>query len=166
MLRVIPEFGNFQFVAAGAPSIPLQFYQEIIGDLPVKIISGSTYELLSHSQAALVTSGTATLEAALLGTPQVVCYKGSKLSYFLAKLVVHVRFISLVNLVMNQEVVRELIQGDLTAEALSGELKKILTDEGVRKKILTSYAGLAEKLGGEGASANAARLMIQYLNKN
>jgi len=165
LLQVIPDFPEYQFVIAGAPSIPASFYQHQIGDRPVKIISGNTYELLHQSAAALVTSGTATLEAALLGIPQVVCYKGSFFSYFLARLVVHVKFISLVNLVMDREVVRELIQSDLTREHLSRELNNILNNEETRKKVTSDYAALSEKLGGKGASEKVARLMIQYLKQ-
>ena len=165
MLRVIPDFREHQFVVAGAPSVPASFYKNLIGDLPVKVVSGSTYELLYNSEAALVTSGTATLEVALLGIPQVVCYKGSFFSYILARLIVHIKFISLVNLVMDKEIVRELLQGDLTRENLSKELNKVLYSEETRKKITSAYGLLSEKLGGTGASKKVAGLMIQYLKQ-
>ncbi len=165
MLQVIPDFPGYQFVIAGAPSVPAEFYQDMVGDLPVKIISGKTYELLHNSEAALVTSGTATMETALLGVPQVVCYKGSLFSYTLARMIVHVKFISLVNLVMDREVVKELIQSDLNRENLSRELRSILNNMDARAKIISAYASLNEKLGGEGASKKVATLMIQYLNE-
>ena len=165
MLQVIPGFPGYQFVIAGAPSVPVEFYQDMVGDLPVKIISGKTYDLLHNSEAALVTSGTATMETALLGVPQVVCYKGSFFSYTLARMIVHVRFISLVNLVMDREVLKELIQSDLTRENLSHQLGRILNNKDARTKIISAYAALNEKLGGEGASGKVAALMIQYLNE-
>lgn len=165
MVQVIPEYPEHQFVIAGAPSIQESFYKSITGNLPVKIISGKTYELLHHADAALVTSGTATLETALLGIPQVVCYKGSLFSYLLARLVVHVKFISLVNLVMDREIVKELIQNDLTKENLSRELNAVLFSEDGRTKITSAYALLSEKLGGKGASKKVAGMMIQYLKQ-
>ena len=165
MLQVIPDFKEHQFVIAGAPSVPAAFYRNLIGDLPVKVISGTTYDLLHNSEAALVTSGTATLEVALLRIPQVVCYKGSYFSYIVARLVVHVKFISLVNLVMDKEIVKELIQNDLTREHLSLELNRILFNQEARKKITSAYASLSEKLGGKGASNKIARLMIQYIKQ-
>lgn len=165
MLRVVPGFTGYQFVIAGAPSVPLSFYKELAGDLPVTVVSGATYDLLHHSEAALVTSGTATMETALLGVPQVVCYKGTWLSYMLARMLVNIKFISLVNLVMDGEVVKELIQSELTPENLARELSRVLTDREAREKIKASYDALRMKLGGPGASARAARLMIQYLAK-
>jgi lipid-A-disaccharide synthase len=163
MLQVIPDFKEHQFIIAAAPSVPAEFYKHLIGDLPVKVISGKTYELVHHSEAALVTSGTATLEVALLGIPQVVCYKGSLFSYIVASWMVHVKFISLVNLVMDKEIVKELIQSDLTRENLSSQLNDILLGSETREKIKSAYRSLNEKLGGKGASGKVARLMIQYL---
>jgi lipid-A-disaccharide synthase len=165
MLKVIPDFKEHQFVIAGAPSVPATFYKHLIGDRPVTVVFGSTYDLLHNSEAALVTSGTATLEVALLGIPQVVCYKGSFFSYLLARLVVHVKFISLVNLVMDKAIVRELIQAELTKENLSKELKEILYNKEIREQITSAYNLLNEKLGGKGASNKVARLMIQYLKQ-
>jgi lipid-A-disaccharide synthase len=165
MLKTVSYFGEYQFVIAGAPSINPDFYTGITAGTQVTVITGQTYDLLRHSEAALVTSGTATLETALMGIPQVVCYKGNFLSYLLAKSVIRVKYISLVNLVMDQKIVHELIQEDLTGPNLRNELKKIL-DGRERQEIIQSYAGLREKLGGYGASAKAARLMIQYLKRN
>jgi lipid-A-disaccharide synthase len=165
MLSAIPDFKDHQFVFAGAPSIDSDFYKELIGERPVKVIHANTYDLLHHSEAAVVTSGTATLETALLGIPQVVVYKGGRISYQLARMVVNVKFISLVNLIMGEEVVKELIQGDLTPFNISMELRKILFDTGSRNRMVAAYNSLREKLGGRGASEKVARLMIQYLQQ-
>jgi lipid-A-disaccharide synthase len=164
MMKVAPLFGSYHFVIAGAPSVSAEFYSSITHGLPVSFVTGQTYELLHHSEAALVTSGTATLETALMNTPQVVCYKGNPLSYMVAKRVVHIKFISLVNLVMDKEVIKELIQEQFTVSNIAEELNRILSGSR-RKEILESYQLLREKLGGRGASEKAARLMIQYMKK-
>jgi len=162
MLSVQKDFPEYQFVVAGAPSQDKNFYQEVAGK-DLKIVSGKTYDLLRASEAALVTSGTATLEAALLNTPEVVCYKGSRVSYEIGKRVVkHIEYISLVNLIMNREVVKELIQSELNSKNLKSELKKILT-EPKRSEILKDYKELREKLGGPGASERTAELIVEDL---
>ena len=163
MLQTSEYFPHFQFVVAAVPSIPPGFYKKISKHFHVSIIYNQTYDLLKLADAALVTSGTATLETALIGTPQVVCYKGSYLSYLVARMVVHVEFISLVNLIMEKRVITELVQENLTRENLVLELKKILDDNHYRETILYDYSLLKEKLGGAGASAKAARLIVQYL---
>jgi len=165
MLKVVPDFRDYRFVIAGAPSISPNFYTGITAGTSVTVITGQTYDLLRYSEAALVTSGTATLETALMGIPQVVCYKGNALSYRVARFVIRVKYISLVNLIMDKQIVRELIQEDLTVPNLRNELKKIL-DSRERKEIIQSYAGLREKLGSNGASAKAEGLMIQFFKKN
>jgi lipid-A-disaccharide synthase len=164
MLKAIPYFDNYQFVIAGAPSINPGFYSDIIAGTPVSVVTGQTYELLHHSEAALVTSGTATLEAALMGIPQVVCYKGNFFSYLIARLVIRVKYISLVNLIMDKDIICELIQKDLSGLNLRNELKNIL-DGPKRLEIIQAYDGLREKMGGAGASFNTANLIIQYLKK-
>lgn len=164
MLKVVPDFPDHQFVIAGAPSIPEAFYFNIIGNQEVKIVMGKTYDLLSHAEAAAVTSGTATLEAALIGVPEVVCYKGSKLSFWIARRLVHVSYISLVNLIMEREVVTELIQHFLTPKRLKTEIQKLL-DPGIRARMAEEYVELRRKLGGRGASDRTATRMIQYLNR-
>jgi len=166
MLQTSEYFPDFQFVVAAVQSIPPEFYKKCTRNVPVSIIYNQTYDLLKLSDAALVTSGTATLETALIGTPQVVCYKGSCLSYLIARMVVHVKYISLVNLIMDKKVISELIQANLTKENLVIELKKILPGNHYRETILRDYAVLKEKLGGTGASAKAASLIVQYLRKN
>ncbi len=157
MLSVRSYFTDYQFVIAGAPSLEKEFYERFV-DENVHFVSNKTYDLLRCSKAALVTSGTATLETALLNVPEVVCYRGSKISYEIAKrLVKHIKYISLVNLIMDREVVKELIQKELTAKNLIKELNLILGDN--REKILTDYAELRERLGGKGASAHAAEII-------
>jgi lipid-A-disaccharide synthase len=164
MLQVIPDFPDYQFVVAAAPSISPEFYREIIRDTSAAIVFGQTRELLRNSEAALVTSGTATLETALLGIPEVVCYKGNVFSYLIARQIVHVSFISLVNLIMGREVVKELIQGDLTRGNLVSELKLVLTPSR-RAMMENDYNQLRQALGGAGASQKAAGLIVQYLKK-
>jgi len=165
MLQLTPEFPDYQFVIAEAPSVTEEFYKSVIGNRPVKMIAGQTYDLLNNSEAALVTSGTATLETALFGIPQVVCYKGSRLSYMLARMVVHVKFISLVNLIMDQPLLTELIQGDLTPGNLKTELASLLGNTEKRKQMLQSCLLLRQKLGGRGASERTAGMMVRYLKE-
>lgn len=160
MLSVRPYFKEYQFVIAGAPSLPKEFYQNYVDD-NVHFVSNKTYDLLRCSKAALVTSGTATLETALLNIPEVVCYRGSKISYAIAKrLVKNIKYISLVNLIMDREVVKELIQNDLNTKNLVEELNEILSGER-REKVLNDYNLLREKLGGKGASENAAEIILK-----
>jgi lipid-A-disaccharide synthase len=159
MLSVRPYFKEYQFVIAGAPSLPKEFYEKYVDD-NVHFVSNKTYDLLRCSKAALVTSGTATLETALLNIPEVVCYRGSKVSYAIAKrLVKNIKYISLVNLIMDREVVKELIQNDLNTNNLVEELKKILATE-KRFEVFRDYELLREKLGGKGASENAADIIL------
>ena len=160
MLSVTKSFPKFQFVIAGAPSLDLEFYQPFLKSSQVSLISNKTYDLLSLSYAALVTSGTATLETALFKIPQVVCYRANWISYQIAKRIITLKFISLVNLIMDKEVVKELIQGDLNTKNLTKELDKILNGP-ERKKQFEAYYELEKKLGGKGASEKAATLIIQ-----
>lgn len=164
MLSQIEKYPNYQFVIAAAPSIEDSFYQDIIGDRNVKMVKGNTHRLLQNSHAALVTSGTATLETALLGIPEVVCYKGNRISYEIAKRIVDIKYISLVNLIMDQEIVKELIQQDLTPNNIETELNKILEGNG-RNKMLASFNELKEKLGSGGASNRAAEIIFQSFHK-
>lgn len=160
MLSVRPYFKEYQFVIAGAPSLPKEFYEKYVDD-NVHFVSNKTYDLLRCSRAALVTSGTATLETALLNVPEVVCYRGSKVSYAIAKrLVKNIKYISLVNLIMDREVVKELIQNDLNTNNLIEELTKILATE-KRFEVFRDYELLREKLGGKGASDNAADVILR-----
>lgn len=162
MLSVIHDFPDYRFVIAGAPSVPENFYYSFIKDFDIKIVFGKTYNLLKNSCAAIVTSGTATLETALLNIPEVVCYKGSFFSYQIAKRIVDVKFISLVNLIMDRKIVDELIQNDFNYQNLKNALIKIL-DKKNREKIFGDYKILREKLGAAGASEKTAELMVKYL---
>ncbi len=164
MLSVVNDFPDYQFVIAGAPSQEYAFYQTFLNKENVKFIANKTYDLLSHSQAALVTSGTATLETALFNVPEVVCYKGSWASYQIAKRILTLKYISLVNLIRDKEVVKELIQDELNTKNLKIELNKILNTEG-RAQLLKEYAQLKQDLGGEGASKKTATLIIHSLKK-
>ena len=158
MLSIRPYFNDYQFVIAGAPSLTKEFYEKYV-DENVHFVSNKTYDLLRCSKAALVTSGTATLETALLNVPEVVCYKGSTISYEIGKrLVKNIKYISLVNLIMDREVVKELIQKELNTKNLVEELNLILGEN--REKMLNDYKILQEKLGGKGASVNAAEIIV------
>ncbi|WP_299552176.1 lipid-A-disaccharide synthase [Seonamhaeicola sp.] len=160
MLSLVDDFPKYQFVIAGAPSQEYSFYKQFIRTDQVKFIPNKTYDLLSISHAALVTSGTATLETALFKVPQVVCYKGSTISYHIAKRIITLKFISLVNLVMDKEVVTELIQHDFNKKRLKLELQNILTSER-RTKVFEDYHNLEKALGGKGASENTAKLIYE-----
>ena len=162
MLSLVDKFTDYQFVIAGAPSQDLSFYQQIIGNKKVRFINNKTYDLLSVSYAALVGSGTATLETALFKIPQVVCYKGSAISYQIAKRIITLKYISLVNLIMDKEVVKELIQDDFNKKNLQIELTKVL-DEQYRKQLFLDYYDLEKKLGGKGASKNTAKEIVNNL---
>lgn len=164
MLSATKNFPDYTFYIAEAPSIDVSFYKEFISGYDNIQLRRDTYSLLMESDAALVTSGTATLETALLNVPEVVCYKTSNISYTLGKWLVKLKFICIVNLIMNKEVVKELIQDDLTAENITLELKKILFDENKRNQIFDDYAELRKLLYLQGnASDNAARSILSML---
>ncbi|HZW63072.1 MAG TPA: lipid-A-disaccharide synthase [Flavobacteriaceae bacterium] len=166
MLSVVDHFPKYQFVIAGAPSQEYAFYQKFIKNTRVKFISNNTYNLLSIAYAALVTSGTATLETALFKVPEVVCYKGSWLSYQIGKrLVKHIRYISLVNLILDKEAVKELIQDQFNPKNLKQELSKIL-DADRRNTLFLDYYELEKKLGGKGASNKTAELIYKNSKKH
>jgi lipid-A-disaccharide synthase len=156
------HYPSYQFVIAGAPSQSKEYYQGFIKDKDVRIVYNKTYQLLQRAEAALVTSGTATLETALFNVPEVVCYKGGAVSYMIARQLIKVKYISLVNLIMDREIVKELIQNELNEKNLKVELDKLLNKDS-REKLLNDYSDLRSKLGGAGASQKAARLMISYL---
>ncbi len=161
MLSIIKDFPDYEFVIAGAPSLDRDFYTPFLDNPNVGFVANRTYDLLSIAHAALVTSGTATLETALHKVPQVVCYRANWVSYQIAKRIITLDYISLVNLIMGKEVVKELIQNDLTSTNLSRELSKIIEGEN-RGKQLQDYDILIEKLGGEGASVKAAELIVRH----
>ena len=163
MLKTVKYFTTYQFVLACVNSVPEKYYREITGNIPVNLVFDKTYEVLAVSEAALVKSGTSTLEAALLGIPQVVCYKGDRLSFEIARRLVKIRFISLVNLIMEQEVVKELIQYSLTEKNLVNELLSIIEGGSERRKMLADYEELSKKLGPPGASGRIAAEMVRLL---
>lgn len=163
MLKMVPHYPGYQFIIAQAPSQPDSLYSEIIGKANVLLAKNQTYNLLKQAKAALVTSGTATLETALFGVPQVVCYKGNPISYWLATKLVKVKYISLVNLIMDKPVITELIQHDLTEPKLKAELDKILFDEAYKKTLRQDYTKLWHLLGDSNASENAARIIVDTL---
>ena len=168
MLEAAKPFVNdYQLVLAGAPSMDLSYYQSYIGgDVPVKIVFGQTYRLLAHAKVALVTSGTATLETALFRVPQVVCYylAMGKVISFLRKHILKVKYISLVNLVANKEVVRELVADTMTVDNVRSELDALLNDADYRGKMLQEYDRMIKILGPAGASHQAASKMIELLS--
>jgi len=171
MLKMIDKFPAYQFVIAGAPSQEYNFYKQYISHFHLKeaskrnlkFISNKTYDLLSVSYAALVTSGTATLETALFKIPEIICYKGSWISYQIGKKLVDLKFISLVNLIMDKEVVKELIQQDFNEKNLARELQNIL-DINTREKLFLNYYDLEQKLGGKGASDKTAEFILENLS--
>jgi len=166
MLAVMPKFPDHQFVIAGAPSFNVAYYEEYLGGQTVPIVFGSTYDLLSHAEAAIVASGTATLETALFNVPQVVVYKGGAISIAIARMVVSIKYISLVNLIMDKPVVKELIQEDCNEAKIGGELDLLLNDATYRNQMLANYDELDSRMGQPGASAKTADLIMGYLKRS
>ncbi|MBB2143917.1 lipid-A-disaccharide synthase [Pedobacter sp. LMG 31464] len=162
MLSVTASFPNYQFVVAAAPTFTSDYYQQFIGDKNVKLVFSQTYNLLHHAEAALVASGTATLETALFKIPQVVLYRGGAISVGIARLVIKIRFISLVNLIMDRKVVTELIQNDCNTGKIISELSPILIGD-ERNVMLNDYEELAKKMGTSGASERTAKLIVEFL---
>lgn len=165
MLRAASEFPTYQLVLAGAPGIDPEYYHRFIGSANVQIIFGQTYRLLQHADAALVTSGTATLEAALFRVPQTVCYHTpiGKVISFLRKRVLKVKYISLVNLIADREIVQELVADTMTVAHIREELNRILNDKSYRQAMLDGYEDMANRLGEPGAPNHAATKMIKLL---
>ncbi|HOK60977.1 lipid-A-disaccharide synthase [Tenuifilum sp.] len=166
MLNVTKRFPEYQFVIAGAPSLDYSVYQPYISGTGVSVVFGQTYQLLSCSTLAFVTSGTATLEAALLNVPQVVCYRGNFFSMLIAWMVIKVKYISLVNLNMGFEVVRELKQYDLTPDSLYTEAIKLLPGNPERDRQLELYGQLKEKLGKMGASERVGKRIVDLIKSS
>lgn len=168
MIEAASRFADkYQLVVAGAPSISADYYARFISGQPVKIVYGQTYELLAHSRAAVVTSGTATLETALFNVPQVVCYETPipKVIAFLRKHLLKVRYISLVNLIADREVVRELVADTFSVDNIAAELSRLLPDGTCRNSMLDGYAEVRRKLGDRIAPDNAAEIMVRLLKK-
>ncbi len=162
MLDALSSFSDYEIIVAGAPSLETSFYSAIVPK-GIRIVYGRTYDLLAASEAAVVTSGTATLETALLGIPEVVCYKGSRVSYQIAKRLVKIRYISLVNLIMDREVVKELIQHDCNAGSIKKELNTILEGGVYRERMLKDFEELRTKLGSGGASRKVAQSLLKTI---
>ncbi|MBV9961535.1 MAG: lipid-A-disaccharide synthase, partial [Parafilimonas sp.] len=164
MLEVSKSFPEYQFVLAKAPGLEDEFYAGFMQHYTnVSSVRNKTYDLLMHAKAALVTSGTATLETALFGVPEVVCYKGSNISYQIAKRLISIKYISLVNLIMDKPVLKELIQNDLTVENLKKELSALLFDEPKKQQLKKNYDELKAVLSAGGnASAKAAKIIFSF----
>jgi lipid-A-disaccharide synthase len=162
MLEALKSFGDFQVVVAGAPSLDESFYRPYL-NANVTLVHNATYELLSKAELAVVTSGTATLETALFGVPEVVCYKGSSISYHIAKRLIKIKFISLVNLILDREAVRELIQDECRPDRIREELTAILPGKSGREALKKDYAELSEMLGGGGASKKVAQSLLKTI---
>lgn len=166
MIGAAAQFPEMQFVIAGAPTFNLDFYRPFVGTANIPVIFNATYDLLKHAKAAIVASGTATLETAIFRVPQVVVYKGNPVSIAIARMLVNIKYISLVNLIMDKHVVKELIQGECTETMISRELNAIINNKEYRSDMLAHYEELAVKMGAPGASERAAKLMVGYLKKN
>ncbi len=163
MLNAVRRFNNCQYVIAGAPGQDASFYHRVAKSDDLPLVFGQTYALFKRADAALITSGTATLEAALSGLPLVVCYKGGTLSYQIAKRVIKVKFISLVNLILNREAVPELIQDEFNVTTLTEWLDRLLSDGAYRLTQQRDFDELHKRLGGRGASTRAAKAMLKTL---
>ncbi len=163
MLNALKGMNQYEFIIAAAPSLDEAFYAPLISGSNIRIIHDATYDILGISEAALVTSGTATLETALLNVPEVVCYKGSPISYVIAKNLIKIKYISLVNLIMDREVIVELIQNECNAKRIREELNLIIDGGNKRKAVLESYQELREILGGGGASIKVARCLLKTI---
>ena len=165
MLEAARHFEDYQMVIAAAPSIEKSYYKKYLGDSEAKMVELQTYELLTHSTAALVTSGTATLETALLNVPQVVCYETPvpKLIRFAFKHIIKVRFISLVNLIADKEIVQELLADRFSIYNIANELYRILPGQPARERMLANYQIVREHLGDAVAPDNAARIIVEKL---
>jgi lipid-A-disaccharide synthase len=165
MVSILPPFMDHQFVVAAVPNLPKQYYEMFRRNGLVNIVYDQTYDLLANAKAALVTSGTATLETALFEVPQVVCYKGSFVTYLIVRAMIKVKYISLVNLILDRPLVKELIQDEFTPSNIMVELDKVLKDPGHRQQVLDGYKELKGILGTDGASEKAAKLMYGYLTQ-
>lgn len=163
MLAMRLHFQDYQFVVAAAPGLPPPVYEQLTNHTGVVVIRNQTYALLSHSHAAIVTSGTASLETALFGIPEVICYKGGWISYFIARLLIRVKYIGLANLIMNRVIVKELIQGDFNEKNLRATLEKLLNDQHTRALAAKDYSLLKETLGDSGVMKTTAQLMYKRL---
>lgn len=163
MAELAGRFPDYQFVVAGVSWLERSLYEEILDGTGIGFVENQTYALLAHSEAAVVTSGTATLETALIGTPEVVCYRTNRLSYIVGRMFIKGKFISLVNLIMDRETVRELIQGDMNMENATAELAAILPGGAKREAMEEDFRLLRDKVGGSGTSDRVAARMVEEL---
>jgi lipid-A-disaccharide synthase len=163
MLSLVDKFPQYRFIIAGAPNMTKEIYGQLIGNKDVEVVFGQTYALLQQSEAAVVTSGTATLEAGLFEIPQVVCYIGNAISYQIARRLVNVKYISLINLILDREVVTELIQNDCTPERLQKELSLIVKGGAKRAGIEDGYTEIKNMLGLGGASEKVAQSVLKTI---
>lgn len=164
MVQVSARFPSYQFVVAGAPNFSEDYYRQFFGAHALPVVFNATYDLLTSSEAAIVASGTATLETAILRVPEIVVYKANALSVWIARKLVKIKYISLVNLIMDDLVVQELIQEDYTEEKVSRELSRLLNDKDYRLQMLQNYETLMSKMGEPGASQRTAKLIVSYLS--
>jgi lipid-A-disaccharide synthase len=162
MLLIKNDFRDHEFVIGGSSNIPKEMYSAAI-QKGIKVVFDQTYELMQHSEAGVIKSGTSTLESALFELPQVVCYRGGQLSYMIAKQLVNIKYISLVNLIMDAPLVKELIQTEMTAKNISAELKELLFNQAYRQQMISNYKQLKEQLGGPGASERLAASIYNNL---
>jgi lipid-A-disaccharide synthase len=165
MIAVAQSWPDYQFIVAGAPSFDLTYYDQYIKDSGIKVLFNATYNLLNNAHAAIVASGTATLETALFNVPQIVVYKGNTISITIARALVKIRFISLVNLIMNEGVVKELIQQDCNPQSITDELHLIVNNKSYCDKMLANYEKLHHKMGKPGASEKTAGLIVRYASE-
>jgi lipid-A-disaccharide synthase len=166
MLKVFAMFPEFQFVIAGAPALDLQVYEQYMDEKKVRVLFGKTYQILNFAHAGIITSGTATLETALFNVPQVVCYKTGGFAWWLGRKIVNFTYASLVNLILNRPVLKELLQHEMKAELIAQELRSLTADTPERKKMLEAYQETRRVLGGAGVSERIAKKLIGYLKKN
>jgi lipid-A-disaccharide synthase len=162
MIDASVNFPEYQFVIAGAPAFQADYYEPYLNGADIPIVFNATYDLLNHAHVAIVASGTATLETALFNVPQMVVYKGGKLTIAIARMLVKLKFISLVNLIMDKQVVKELIQEECTANKIGEELNLIVNNVTYRQNMLDNYEELDVRMGQPGASAKTAGLIVKY----
>ena len=166
MLDAVKKYPAYQAIVAGAPTFSADYYGNFIKGCNVPVIFNATYDILNNAQAAMVASGTATLETALYHVPQVVVYKGNPISIAIARMVVKLKFISLVNLIMNRQVVKELIQEECSVDNISSEMSLVLNNQEYKNRMMAGYVELDKIMGGAGASARTAELIIKYITGN
>ena len=159
-MSIIKDFSSYQFVIGGVDSINKEKYDRLINSENVKVVFNQTYDLLGNAKAAIVTSGTASLEAAIFKVPVVVCYKTSFITYLIGKMLVNIKYISLVNLILNKKVVDELIQRDFNSKSLKNSINKILNKDN-RSKLIQSYNDIASMLYKDNPSKKTAELIIK-----